>query len=227
VTAIHLGVDPEVFNPTPQDDAAVRQKYDLPERGFLCVSSDHYRKNHRALFDDWCSCAAELPEGLVFVGRALYGSTLQEIEGEVQRRGLEARFRWLQNVPDDDLPAIYRWARATIAPSLYEGFGMTLIESMACGTPVAVARNGVYEEVAGAAAEYFSPRSQAELARCLMALSQDDGLHQQLTRLGQERARSFTWRAMAEATLAVHLELLESSHWAARLPHPRRLFSLP
>ncbi|HEY6560060.1 MAG TPA: glycosyltransferase family 1 protein [Polyangiaceae bacterium] len=219
VTTIYLGVDPLIFNTQGGDDARISRKYDLPERGFLCVSSDHYRKNHRALFDAWCERAAVLPEGLVFVGRALYGTTLREIEQVVRERGLTARFRWLQEVTDDELPAIYRWARGTIAPSLYEGFGMTLIESMACGTPLAVARNGAYEEVAGPAAEYFDARSPAQLAGCLTALSQDEQLHARLSRDGLERAKAFTWRGMAEATLAVYRKLLDAS-FGTRFPEP-------
>jgi glycosyltransferase involved in cell wall biosynthesis len=211
VTTIHLAVDPDIFNPrSGADDARIWRKYALPERGFLCVSSDHYRKNHRALFDAWCKAAASIPEGLVFVGRALYGTTLQELEREVSERGLATRFRWLQDVPDDELPAIYRWAHATVAPSLYEGFGMTLLESMASGTPVLAARNGAYEEVGGDAVLTFAPTSPAELGQKLRQVSQDASLHAALVERGFERAGRFTWGRMAERTLAVYLQLLSA-----------------
>lgn len=220
VTTIHLGVDQHVFNTEGTPDDRVLRKYALPERGFLCVSSDHYRKNHRVLFDAWCQIAASVPEGLVFVGRALYGTTLQEIERQVRERGLVTRFRWLQDVQDDELPAIYRWAHAAVAPSLYEGFGMTLLEAMACGTPVIAARNGAYDEVGGDAVVTFAPRSVSELAEKLTQLSQDSSLHATLVKRGFERVRGFTWHRMAEQTLAVYLQLLGSSRAIAGRTSP-------
>ncbi len=208
ITTVYHGLDERIFNTDASEDAALRQKYDLPERGFLCVSSDHYRKNHRVLFDAWSSVASSIPEGLVFVGHAIYGSTLSSIQDEVRRRGLSGRFRWLSSVEDRELPAIYRWARATVAPSLYEGFGMTLIEAMACGSPVIAARNGVYEEVGDGAVLTFDGTSAADLAECLVRLSSDEALRTRLVALGFERARRFTWRRTAEATLAVYLRAL-------------------
>src|SRR5690606_39038765 len=135
----------------PGDDA-VRRRHGVPARYLVCVSSDHYRKNHRCLLDAWCRTADRIEEGLVFVGRALYESTLDEIAAEVRSRGLTDRFRWLDGVGDDDLPALYRGATACVAPSRYEGFGMTVLEAMACGTPVIAARNGAYDEVGADAA---------------------------------------------------------------------------
>jgi glycosyltransferase involved in cell wall biosynthesis len=173
------------------------------------VSSDHYRKNHRVLFDAWSNIADAIPEGLVFVGHAIYGSTLTEIQDEVQRRGLSDRFRWLQNVEDSELPAIYRWAQATVAPSLYEGFGMTLIEAMACGSPVIAARNGVYEEVGAEAVITFDGTSASDLSERLARVSAENALRARLTALGFERARRFTWRRTAEATLGVYRRLLQ------------------
>jgi glycosyltransferase involved in cell wall biosynthesis len=218
MTTVYHGVDTRLFNTDRTEDADVLRKYDLPARGFLCVSSDHYRKNHRLLFDAWCEQADRIPESLVFVGRAIYGSTLQDIRNEVERRGLASRFRWLSDVPDEELPAIYRWARATVAPSLYEGFGMTLIESMACGTPVAVARNGVYEEVGGSAVIQFNGRSESDLGRALLDLSRDAALHERLVTEGLKRAQRFTWKRTAEATLGVYTRILSSAKNVAYAP---------
>lgn len=208
ITTVHHGLDERIFNTDAANDAAVIEKYALPERGFVCVSSDHYRKNHRVLFDAWASVASRIPDGLVFVGHAIYGSTLTDIQDEARKRGLSARFRWLSNVEDRELPAIYRWARATVAPSLYEGFGMTLIEAMACGSPVIAARNGVYEEVGGDAVLTFDGTSARDLGERLLGLSSDDALRARLRTLGFERARNFTWRRTAEATLTVYMRLL-------------------
>src|SRR5262249_47738061 len=154
----------------------VRRVHNLPEKYFVCVGSDHYRKNHRRLFDAWLQVASKIPEGLVIVGKALYASTLDELTAEVARRGLSDRFRWLSGISDDQLPAIYRQSTAAIAPSLYEGFGLTILEAMACGAPVAAARNGAYDEVGGNAAIYFDPQSVDGLAASMEQLSRDEAL---------------------------------------------------
>lgn len=207
ISVVHLGVDTRVFSSEPSDAGErtrIRLEHALPERWFLCVSSDHYRKNHRRLFDAWCKIADEIPEGLVFVGRPLYESTLQDIESEVAARGLGARFRWLRNLEDAALPPLYRHATAAVAPSLYEGFGMTILEAMASGTPVVAARNGAYEEVGGEDALYFDPKSVTGIAEALLRASRDEAWRTDVRRRGLERARAATWTRMARETLAVY-----------------------
>lgn len=211
VTVVHLGVDLTRFQPrAPEGEAAeVRRRYDLPERFLLAVGSDHYRKNHQRLFDAWCLLAKESPDGLVIVGKTLYERTLHEIQAKVQALGLGARFRWLSEVTDDELPSLYRQASAYIAPSLYEGFGMTLLEAMACGAPVVAARNGAYEEVAQDAALLFDPLSTEDLAARLREVLLAPARREQLRAAGLRRAATATWREAARQTLAVYRRVLE------------------
>lgn len=199
------GVDTARFSPTGDCDLS---RFRLTKRGFVSVGSDHYRKNQRRLLEAWLSCADEIEEGLVLVGRALYDSTLQKLFRTVQERGLEERVLWLDDVSDDELPGLYRWARAAFCPSLYEGFGMTSLEAMACGTPVAAARGGAYEEVAQEAALYYDGLSVCEMAETMLKLSKDDALVKDYTQRGLERIRSFTWRQCAEGTLDLYRRVL-------------------
>lgn len=210
ISVVYHGVDRELFHPHA-DVAAARRKFDLPERWFVSVGSDHYRKNHRPLFEAWCNVSRDVREGLVVVGKALYDSTLHEIHDKVAKLGLEARFRWLSDVEDADLPALYAGATAAIAPSLYEGFGMTLLEAMACGAPVAAARNGAYEEVGGEAAIYFDGRSVADLEATYRRLSGDAELCERLRQAGYRRAGEMTWERTARETLRVYQRLAEST----------------
>jgi glycosyltransferase involved in cell wall biosynthesis len=218
ITVTHLGVDYDRFSPsptTPSPEAeaeaeALRTRHDLPPRYFICVGSDHYRKNHRRLVEAWREASGRIPEGLVFVGRALYQSTLQDLEAELRHAGLLGRFRWLQEVSDDELPALYRGAVALIAPSLYEGFGLTVLEAMACGTPVAAARAGSLPEVGGDAALYFDPLRVEEMKRVMVQLSEDQTLRIELQKRGLERARQFSWQSTARATLAVYRQVLQT-----------------
>jgi glycosyltransferase involved in cell wall biosynthesis len=168
------------------------------------VSSDHYRKNLRRLVDAWCKVADRIEEGLVLVGRPLYESTFHEIESEVAMRGLGPRFRWLRNIDDPALPPLYRHATAAVAPSLYEGFGMTILEAMACGTPVVAARNGAYEEVGGTDALYFDPTRVDEIADALVRSSLDGSWRADVRERGLLRSRAATWTRMARETVAVY-----------------------
>ncbi len=211
VSVVHHGVDTAVFaaEPTsPSERDEVRARHGLPGRWFLYVGSDHYRKNHARLFEAWCRAAARIPEGLVFVGRALYASTLQRIEAEARARGLTERVRWLSGLDDRTLPSLYRHATAAVAPSLYEGFGMTILEAMACGAPVAAAHNGAHEEVAGEDALWFDPLSADDMAAALERLSGDGALRASLRERGLARARRSTWTATARQTLEVYRRVL-------------------
>jgi glycosyltransferase involved in cell wall biosynthesis len=210
ITVIHLGVDAARFNTDASldEDRTLRARHGLPERYFIYVGSDHYRKNHRRLLSAWCRASSAVPEGLVFVGRALYNETLKGIEAEVRRLGLTGRFRWLQGIRDEELPSLYRGATALFAPSLYEGFGLTLLEAMACETPVAAARAGSQPEVAGDAALYFDPLDVDEMTTLMRRISGDDALRSDLRQRGLERAGCFSWPKTARATMALYRRLL-------------------
>lgn len=210
ISVVHLGVDHRRFHPNGEagEASAIRRRYDLPERFFISVGSDHYRKNQRRLFDAWCRIAGAIPEGLVLVGRSIFGRTFNEIVAGAEHRGLGGRFRWLPDVSDEQLPALYRAATATVAPSLYEGFGLTLLEAMACGSPVAAARNGAYEEAGGDAAEYFDPLSEDAIAESLRVISVDCSTRSRLRSAGLRRAELATWRNVAEQTVRVYRNTL-------------------
>lgn len=209
ITVVHLGVDTRAFRRRGDDEVrALLRRDDLPNKFFICVSSDHYRKNHKTLFDAWCRVADRVDEGLVFVGRQLYRSTFDEIRAEVERRGLQARFRWYSDVDDAELPAIYQRATAAVAPSRYEGFGLTVLEAMACGTPVIAARNGAYDEVAGGAAELFEPEDRGALESILVRVASQPSTRASLAERGTARVQQLSWLRCAEQTLDVYRRVL-------------------
>jgi glycosyltransferase involved in cell wall biosynthesis len=111
--------------------------------------------------------------------------------------------QWLGEVPDDELARQYRGARCVAYPSLYEGFGIPVLEAMACGTPVVTSRGGATEEVADGAAVLVDPRDPAAIAAGIeRATEQRD----ELVERGLERARAFNWQAVADATVSVYGE---------------------
>ncbi len=120
---------------------------------------------------------------------------------EVEGNGV----RWLGEVSDAELARLYRGARCVAYPSLYEGFGIPVLEAMACGTPVVTSRGTAMEEVADGAAVLVDPNDSAELAAGIeRAAAQRD----ELVARGLERARAFRWDAIADATVAVYREAI-------------------
>jgi glycosyltransferase involved in cell wall biosynthesis len=111
--------------------------------------------------------------------------------------------RWLGEVPDAELVRLYRGARCVAYPSLYEGFGIPVLEAMACGTPVVTSRGGATEEVADGAAVLVDPHDPADIAAGIERAIRD---RRELVERGLARARSFSWPAVAESTVGVYRE---------------------
>jgi glycosyltransferase involved in cell wall biosynthesis len=109
-------------------------------------------------------------------------------------------------VSDLDMPAAYSGARACIFPSLYEGFGLPVLEAMACGVPAVLAESSAFPEVGGDAATYFSPGSSADLVTAVKQIFIEDERRMSLIDLGKERSSQFTWRRSAQ----IHAEIYGS-----------------
>jgi hypothetical protein len=116
---------------------------------------------------------------------------------------LEEQVRYLGYVAADDLPGLYRGAAMLLFPSLFEGFGIPLVEAMALGCPIAAAHTGSIPEVVGDAALLFDPRQPDSMATVCSQLLADDGLRQTLITRGRERATRFSWERAANETLRV------------------------
>jgi alpha-1,3-rhamnosyl/mannosyltransferase len=204
VTPVHLGVD-EVFRPVaPNDD--LRRRLGLPERFLLSVGVLEPRKNHAAIV----RALARLHDSgermsLVIVGRTGWGWV-----DPLEATGLTELRPWvhiLRDLPTADLVALYGCAEALVYPSFSEGFGLPLVEAMACGCPVVTSDRSAMPEVGGDAALYASPEDPTQIAERILALLRDAGLRTTLLARGLERAASFTWRRTAEETIRVYAEV--------------------
>jgi glycosyltransferase involved in cell wall biosynthesis len=183
----------------PQADPARLGSLGLEPPYVLSVSAAHPHKNLARLieaFPVYDRQGASLP--LVVVG--LGGRAEREIERASQARDV----RVLGWVSDEVLAALYRNAVALAFPSLYEGFGLPIIEAMAFGTPVLTSNFGAMAEVAGNAAELVDPHDVAAIRAGLERIVQDDARAAALRRLGRERASAFSWKSTAERMYAVY-----------------------
>ena len=184
--------------------AAVRARYDLQQPYLLYVGTLHPRKNLVRLVQAFARLLSRPAAGsprplLVLAGQK--GWLYAEIDEAVRRLGLEGHVRLPGYVPDEDLPALLSGALAFVFPSLYEGFGLPVVEAMACGTPVVCSRVSSLPEVAGDAALLVDPLEVEAIAAVLARVVGDEGLRRELIERGFERARQFSWQRCARETL--------------------------
>lgn len=205
VQTIHCGVDPATFHRASRSQMqSVTQRYELPEKFFLYVGSIEPRKNLKTLLKAMLDYQGE--ENLVVVGAA--GWLNDDLRKLMKAAG--SNVKALGYVPLDDLPALYSRATAFVYPSLYEGFGLPVVEAMACGTPVITSANSSLQEIGeGAALLLQDPLDAAELTRALERIVGDAAFAAHLVESGNERARQFSLERQVAGHVALFQTLLQ------------------
>ena len=148
-----------------------------------------------------------MPHALVLAGKETWFSA--RIREEISRAGLGERIAVTGFVSEDELAALYNAADLFVCPSFYEGFGLPVIEAMACGRPVVCSHRASLPEVADAAAILVDPQSTGEIARAMRAVLLDSELRQRMERHSLQRASQFSWRETARKTLEVYYAVAE------------------
>jgi glycosyltransferase involved in cell wall biosynthesis len=208
ITVLYSGVD-RAFEPVTRSQtlAAVRDRYRLGAAPYiLSVGTLQPRKNYELLIRAFKQVADNFPHRLVIAGGR--GWLEDRIGAEIARQGLADRIRLLGFVADEDLPALYSGAQLLAFPSLYEGFGLPVLEAMACGVPVLASDVSSLPEVAGDAAVLLPPGDEAGWARGLVDLLSNPDLRVRLVAAGFRRARQFTWRRAAAQLGDIYRSLL-------------------
>lgn len=203
IHVIPHGVDTARFHTDARDDAAVLAKFALPERFVLYLGNLDPRKNVPSLIaamEDPRLVRAEVP--LVVAGAPAWdaGPTLKAL-------GTSPRVRYLGPVGGEAVAPLMRAAEVFAFPSRYEGFGLPVLEAMACGTPVVTTRAGSLPEVTGDAALTVADPSPAALASALSTLLSDEAEPARLREAGRARARQFSWEKSAAAHHELFVEL--------------------
>jgi glycosyltransferase involved in cell wall biosynthesis len=207
ITVVYEGASPAFQPAGPAAISGVRRAYDLPERFLLCVGTIEPRKNLPRLLQALTRLRQGEPDlHLVVVGKR--GWLYEEFFRQIEQLGLEKAVHLPGYVPDADLPAVYGAAAALVLPSVYEGFGLPLLEAMACGTPVVSSSAASLREIGGSAALYFDPLEVDDIVAQVRRVLIDDTLRAELREAGLERAARFSWRRAARETLAVYNRIL-------------------
>ncbi len=206
VFVVPLGVEPAFEKKSQVLIQRVKQKYHLPDSYLLYVGDVNVNKNLPALIE----AIAKIPNvHLVLVSRALRNRHLPEVQllhKLVEKLLISDRIREVTDVPldpIDDLAAIYSGAIAYVQPSLYEGFGLPVLEAMACGTPVISTKVASLPEVAGDAA-LFSGTTVMDIQTSIVKLLSDSRLRKTLSKKGLERAEKLNWHVTAQKTMDIY-----------------------
>jgi glycosyltransferase involved in cell wall biosynthesis len=208
-----IHVIPEAFNELcrimpPEETLAVRHKYSLPKHFVLFLGGMNPIKNFGNVLRAFSRLTSEYPHKLVVVGFRRW--KISKDLALVDRLGLRSRVVFTGFVPDEEIPAFYNVADVLVFPSLYEGFGIPVLEAMACGCPVVTTETGCSPEVAGGAAMLVNPYDPEQISEAIKRVLTEPDLRQQLIERGVQRAKDFSWNKCARETLA----LIESLHGA-------------
>lgn len=218
VIVVPNGVNPEFSPADPGDVSDFRQRAGLPERYILFLGTLEPRKNLVRLLEAYALLRSGTQDGaeltippLVIAGAK--GWFYQEIFARVTDLGLADQVIFPGFVPAEELPSWYRGAELFVYPSLFEGFGLPVLEAMACGVPTITSRASSLPEVAGDGAILVDPEDVGQLAEAMHRVLTTPSLAGQLRAAGPRQAARFPWERTAAATREVYLSVLRSPQW--------------
>jgi glycosyltransferase involved in cell wall biosynthesis len=196
---------------------AVRTRFHLAKPFILSVGDLQPRKNHMGLiaaFAELVRAYPQLTHHLVLAGKDTWFSP--KVREAARQSGVADRIQFVGYVSDEDLLQLYNACDLFVFPSFYEGFGLPVLEAMACGRAVACSSTSSIPEVADSAAIMFDPYSTREMVSAMADLLRDAELRARMERLGLQRAARFSWRTAAQQTLEVYREVAERNRARTR-----------
>ncbi len=210
VVVVPYGVSSS-FRPVPREVAqrAIRPSSGAPVPFILTVADLQPRKNHLGLihaFEQLVRAHPQLPHDLVIAGKETWYAPV--IRSAVKKSNVASRIHFTGFVSDEELHRLYSACELFVYPSFYEGFGLPILEAMACGRAVACSNLSAIPEVADSAAILFDPYSQDELVLAMRDLLLNPELRLRMERLGMQRASLFSWELTAARTLDLYYDVV-------------------
>jgi len=210
ITVIYGGVDQQRFHIISDQDMleTFRQEYCLPRNHILSVSTIEPRKNLEGLLIAYRRLKEILfhPPKLVIVGRE--GLDSARIKSMVRQHGLSQDVLFTGYIPEEHIALIYNSALIFVYPSLWEGFGLPVLEAMACGVPCLISNTPALREVSGESALFMDPYNYYEMAEKMKDLITSHSLREQLERKGLSHIQKYTWKLTAQKTLRVYEKVM-------------------
>ena len=204
----------------------VRARYGLRSPFILFVGTIEPRKNLRGLLEAFAAICLRVPHELVIVGPRGWGSEYTYVREKSRRLG--SRVRFLEYVPDEDLPAIYRLSTLLAYPSFCEGFGLPVVEAFSAGTAVLTSSTSSMAEIGSGAAVLVDPSSRSELVDGLLRVCTDERFRAELVDRGHNRVRQYSWERCALETASVYLDRKHiANRWNGATARPDQPNGLP
>ena len=207
VELIYQPVAPAFFE--KQDISYIHEKYGLPENFILAVGTLEPRKNQLALLQAVHRAGIEAP--LVFVGKQ-NASYVAEMKRFIDEKGMKARVRFLSGVPEEELAGLYQCAAFSVYISVFEGFGLPVIEAMASGCPVLTSTVSVLPETAGEAAVLCHPARIEDIAEKVAAIWDNESLRNELIKKGKIRAGQFHPENYAKNLISLYAKIIKEKN---------------
>jgi glycosyltransferase involved in cell wall biosynthesis len=205
IDVVYQGCNAIFRNDVTLDDVeSVRNKYGLPQQFLLTVGAIERRKNMGIILDAIHQGKMDVP--LVIVGGRT--SYMKELHKKITDYSLEHQIIFLHQVAFEDFPAMYHAASCMIYPSLFEGFGLPILEALCTGTPVITSQGGCFDETGGDAALYIDPLNADELAEAIQRVLSDSGLRKKMIAKGLQHAELFADERVAHSMMQVYAKLM-------------------
>jgi glycosyltransferase involved in cell wall biosynthesis len=207
VHCVYLAVGEHLSSHPSPGDESIRQRYDLPSRYILYLAGHDVRKNVAGLVEAFATVAQADDDVTLVIGGQLPSRTkgpLFDPRPQVAALGIEGSVRFIGRVEEAHKPALLRGAACAVFPSRYEGFGLPVLEALACGTPLVASNASSLPELLGDAGFCLDPDDVKGMAGAILACLVDESLASDLRQRGPQQASRFSWARTAQETLAVY-----------------------
>jgi glycosyltransferase involved in cell wall biosynthesis len=201
VSVIYQGCNPIYYDTIEElEKEIIRKKYNLPQSYLLYVGTIEQRKNVLGIIEALHKGRIDMP--LIIVGRARdYAKVVKQY---VEENNLSNQVLFLHNVPNEDLPAMYQMAEVFVYPSMFEGFGIPILEALNSGTPVITTKGSCFPEVGGDAAQYVEFGNQDEMIATLNKVLDSKQLRKEMSEKGYQQALKFREKKFVNEWMEVY-----------------------